>query len=148
MILLNDNDQRTSGEVWRDRLLTVAAAVVLGLTLSNVAPADDTSDHSEAAAKAEYKASMDKARAEYKAEKERCDSLSGNDKDVCHKDAKAAYKRAQADAKQARKTSDLTAEAGEDRREADYKVAKERCDALTGNDKDVCEKEAAAKYRQ
>ena len=61
MMLRNDNELRTPGEVWRDRLLTTAAAVVLGLTLSNVAPADEVSKETKKLANAEYKAAMDKA---------------------------------------------------------------------------------------
>ena len=30
------------GAVWRDRLLTAGAAIVIGLSLSNIAPADET----------------------------------------------------------------------------------------------------------
>src|SRR5687767_5100916 len=35
-------------------------------------------------------------------------------------------------------------DAEEDRIEADYKAAKAKCDAMKGNEKDVCEKEAKA----
>jgi hypothetical protein len=42
-----------------------------------------------------------KAEGEYDVAKERCDDKKGNDKDVCQKDAKAAYERAKADIKRA-----------------------------------------------
>jgi hypothetical protein len=42
-----------------------------------------------------------KAEAAYDVAKERCDDKAGNDKDVCQKDAKAAYERARADIKKA-----------------------------------------------
>lgn len=138
---------RTSAEVWRDRLLTTAAAVVLGLTLSNVAPADEMSKEAERASKAEYKAAMGQAKAEYKVAKERCDSLTGNEKDICQKEAKAGHERAKADAKAMNKSNRAGAEAMEEKREADFKVAQARCDSMTGNSKDVCEKEAEAKYK-
>ncbi len=143
----NNHQLRSTREVWRDRVLTAAAAVVLGLALSNVAPADEMSKESKATAKAEYKASMDKAKADYKAAKERCDSMTGNEKDVCQKDAKAAHTRAEADAKAAHKSNKAHTEANEEKREADFKVAKARCDSMTGNTRDVCEKEAEAKYK-
>jgi len=38
-------------------------------------------------------------------------------------------------------------DAEEDRIEADYKAAKAKCDAMQGNQKDVCEKEAKAKEK-
>jgi hypothetical protein len=37
-----------------------------------------------------------------------------------------------------------TRDAEEDRIEADYKAAKAKCDAMKGNEKDICEKEAKA----
>src|SRR5262245_6241230 len=42
-----------------------------------------------------------KAEAAYDVAKEKCDDQKGNDKDVCQKDAKAAYERARADIKRA-----------------------------------------------
>jgi hypothetical protein len=87
----NNDDLRTPGEVWRDRLLTAAAVVIFGLTLSNVAPADDVSKETRRVANAEYKAAVDKA-ADYKAARERCDSLAGNEKDIYVKEAEAKYK--------------------------------------------------------
>jgi len=149
MMLRNDvHDQlRTRGEVWRDRLLTTAAAVIFGLTLSNVAPADEISKETKRTADAEYNAVVEKAEADYKAARERCDSLAGNEKDICVKDAKAEEKRVKADAKALKKSTKANAEANEEKREAEFKVAKEKCDSMTGNDKDVCEREAEAKYK-
>jgi hypothetical protein len=43
-----------------------------------------------------------KADAAYELAKEKCDDLSGNAKDVCQKDAKAAQASAKADAKAAK----------------------------------------------
>jgi len=149
MMLRNDvHDQlRTRGEVWRDRLLTTAAALIFGLTLSNVAPADEISKETKRTADAEYSAVVEKAEADYKAARERCDSLAGNEKDICVKDAKAEEARVKADAKALKKSTKANAEANEEKREAEFKVAKEKCDSMTGNDKDICEREAEAKYK-
>jgi hypothetical protein len=46
---------------------------------------------------------MAKAEADYDVAKEKCDDQSGNAKDVCKKDAKAAFTSAKADAKSTRK---------------------------------------------
>ena len=146
-MLRNYDRPRTVGALWRDRLLTTGAAVILGLTLSTVAPADDASKESKRVAKAEYNAAVEKAEADYKAARERCDGLAGNDKDVCVKEAKAEQKRAKADAKAMKKSTKAHAEANEEQREANFKVAMEKCDSLSGNDKDVCQKEADAKYK-
>ncbi len=147
MVLRNDDPLRTSAEVWRDRLLAAAAAVVLGLTLSNVAPADEVSKETKRTSKAQYEATMDKAKAEYKVAQQRCQSMTGNEKDVCRQEAKADHARAEADAKAMNKSNRAGADANEEKREAEFKVARAKCDSMTGNSKDVCEKEADAMYK-
>lgn len=92
-------------------------------------------------------ASAEKARieADYKAQRTSCDSLSGNAKDICVEEAKGKEKVAKAELEYRRdasaKNQDEVAEA---RAEAQYAVAKERCDDLGGDRKDVCMKEAKA----
>jgi hypothetical protein len=86
------------------------------------------------------------AEADYKVAKERCDDKTGNDKDVCVKVAKAALTKAKADAKATRVSTDAKVDASKDKREADYKVAAEKCDAMTGDAKSACVKAAKAKY--
>ena len=76
--------------------------------------------------KATYDQHKATAKATYETAHKQCDSLSGNAKDICQAEAKAARKKTEATA------------------EADYDVAKERCDDKAGNDKDVCVKEAKA----
>jgi hypothetical protein len=109
--------------------------------------------------KARENARLARAEATYEVAKEKCDDMSGNQKDVCVKEAKAAYAKAKADAKVDRvaadssrkavdKTTDAKQEAAEDKREAEYKVAVEKCDAMSGNAKDACVREAKAKYNR
>jgi|SRR5690348_8798538 hypothetical protein len=94
-----------------------------------------------------------KADAQYDVAKEKCDDLSGNQKDVCVKEAKAAHVKGKGDAK-VMKVSDKTAEkradarkdASEDTRDAQYKVAVEKCDAMTGAAKDTCVKNAKTRF--
>ena len=86
------------------------------------------------------------AEADYKVAKERCDDKAGNDKDVCVKEAKAVMTRAQADAKASQKGTDAKMDASKDKRDADYKVAAEKCDAMSGDAKDSCIKSAKARY--
>jgi len=93
--------------------------------------------------RASYNAALDKASADYKMARDKCDALAGNGKDVCVEEAKGMEKRAKADAK---KVSDARVEARDDTREADYKVAAQKCDALTGVDKDSCVSAAKAKF--
>ena len=97
------------------------------------------------------------AQAKYNVAIEKCDDLAGNSKDVCVKEAKAGLVRAKADAKVDRVAmdtrQDATAkqvaarkDANEDKRDADYKVAIEKCDAVTGPAKDACVSNAKAQY--
>jgi hypothetical protein len=97
--------------------------------------------------KAREHAAAEIAEANYKVAKERCDDKTGNDKDVCVKVAKAELTKAKADAKATLKTAEARGDAAKDKREADYKVAAEKCDAMSGDAKSTCIKQAKAKYR-
>ena len=92
-----------------------------------------------------YDTAIKNAEAQFKADQSRCSSLSGNAKDICMAEATGKENVAKADAEAAYKQ---TPKAREDARvaraEASYKVAKEKCDDLSGNTKDVCVKEADA----
>jgi hypothetical protein len=79
-----------------------------------------------------------KANAEYGVAKERCDDKAGNDHDVCMKEAEAAKTKVLTDSKMAREMQEVRADASEDKREADYKVAVERCDSMAGDAKTGC----------
>jgi hypothetical protein len=98
--------------------------------------------------KAEYKATIAQADADYKTAKEACKAREGNDRDVCMKEAKAVHVRATADAKAKRKSAAAMADAHEDKNAAYYKVAKEKCDAMSGDSKDACIRDAKMKYHQ
>lgn len=95
--------------------------------------------------KEEFKAANDRADAHYKVAREKCNAMSGNAKDVCVAEAKGEQKkakaRAEADYKGDEKSRYNLRMAIAD---ADYEVAKEKCDARAGNDKDLCLKEAKA----
>ena len=81
--------------------------------------------------------------AQYKTAREACASLSGNARDICVAEAKGNHDVAKAEVEAAYKH---TPKARENARvayaEANYNVAKEKCDDLAGNPKDVCVKEA------
>ena len=107
--------------------------------------------------KAQYDARVARAEANYAVAKEKCDDRTGNDKDVCIKEAKAAQTKAKADAKVAHVSNDAThtasakrtdarKDAMEDKRDADYKVAVEKCDAMSGAAKSTCVQQAKARY--
>jgi hypothetical protein len=84
----------------------------------------------------------------YEVAKEVCDSKSGNDKDVCIAEAKAARDKAKADLKANKKIAEAQNDQMEAKLKADYKAASERCDTLSGNAKDSCQASAKARYFQ
>ena len=97
--------------------------------------------------KAEYNAAKARADADYNAARTHCKDISGNDRDVCVQKAKAARSKAKAEAKaNFEGTGEAKLDAREEIIEADYKVAKEKCDSLAGDAKDVCVAEAKATY--
>ena len=118
-------------------LLAMIAATGLALAGGVHAATDKTA----------YDSAVKAADAQYKTAKAACDSLSGNAKDVCVKEAKGKEKVAKADAEAAHRD---TARARQNARmaaaDATYDVAKEKCDDLAGNPKDVCVKEAKAAH--
>src|SRR5262245_41861718 len=82
---------------------------------------------------------------QYKADRDACKSMTGNQKDICIETAKGKEKVAKAENDAAYKdTEKAHYDARIARVEADYAVAKEKCDDLSGNQKDVCVKEAKA----
>ncbi|GAB3439343.1 BON domain-containing protein [Massilia solisilvae] len=88
---------------------------------------------------ATYRAVTQKAAAEYKAAAAKCNGMSGNDKDVCMAEAKAARARTESDAlAKYNQTSESRTKARERVADADYAVARAKCGAMSGADKDSC----------
>jgi hypothetical protein len=123
--------------------LMISLLAAAGIAFAGAANAAGTSTMSRDA----YKAEKDKIEAQYKADKDQCKSMSGNAKDVCQAEAKGHEKVAKAELEANYKNTDAarndvrTAKA-----DAAYDVAKEKCDDLKGNDKDVCVKQAKAAH--
>jgi len=99
--------------------------------------------------KNEHKAENDRIAAEFKTAKKNCDSMKANAKDICMAEAKGQQKVAKADLEARFKDSPKNREkARVAKADADYDVAKEKCDDQSGNAKDVCKKDAKAAYTQ
>lgn len=102
-----------------------------------------------AMSEAQYDAAVKAADARLKVDKEKCSTLSGNAEDVCKAQAEAEHTRQAEHAKAEMKgTSKARLEAAGEVAEANYKVAKERCDDFSGDPKDICLKEAKATYEK
>ena len=120
-----------------------------------IAKADNEAAYKDTEA-ARIDARIARAEANYEVAKEKCDDLKGNDKDVCVKEAKAAETKAKADARVAKASADpdrtaaakqaVRQDAAEDKRDAEYKVAVEKCDALAGTAKDNCVRDAKTRF--
>ena len=87
-----------------------------------------------------------KAKAAYAVAKEKCDDQAGNAKDVCVKEAKAVEVKALAQAKMSKEIREAKKDAKADTRDADYKVAIEKCDAMAGDAKTSCVSAAKVKF--
>ena len=87
-------------------------------------------------------------KARYAVAKEKCDNLGGNDHDVCLSQAKSERDKAAAEVKLAKTTADAIGDASSEHAEADYKVAREKCDSLAGDAKDSCIAQAKSRYGQ
>jgi osmotically-inducible protein OsmY len=88
---------------------------------------------------ATYRNVSQKANADYKAATAKCSRLSGNEEDVCTAEAKAARARTEADAIAQYNNSDKGRMASRTKvADADYAVAKAKCGAMTGAEKDSC----------
>ena len=96
-----------------------------------------------------YKARVAKADAESSVAIQKCDEKEGNAEDVCVKEAKAAkiqqtasaeaqMKTLKADDEAIQKSSDARKDAEQDMRDANYAVAKEKCEDLDGKPEDSC----------
>ena len=119
-------------------ILAQAAALCVGSLLF-------CSGASAAGDKAVYTDAKTSAKATYETDKKACDAMKDNAKDICVAEAKAKRVKTEENAEAAYKNTPKAREhAIHEIAEADYKVAKERCDDKKGNDKDVCVKEAKA----
>lgn len=119
-----------------------------------VAEAKAARTKSNAMAEADYKntpkarseAMATAADADYDVAKQRCDAKTGNEKDVCVKEGEAAQTKTKADAKAAEKSAVARNDASSDKRDADYKVAMEKCGGFAGAAKDNCQSTAKSTY--
>ena len=120
------------------KLTVLAAALAVGFT--GIARAEDRADRKV------HNADEQRIESEYKAAKERCDAMSGNQKDICVTEAKAKERVAKAenDAKNAKDPARAQARVERVKADAAYDVAKQKCQENKGNEKDVCLKQAKA----
>ena len=94
------------------------------------------------------KVAMTKADAAYAVAKQMCDDKNGNPKNVCMSEAKAAHTKALTDARLSEKVGEARKDAAQDKNDADYKVATEKCESLAGDAKASCVSAAKARFNK
>jgi hypothetical protein len=121
-----------------------ATAAQAQMTQTPAGKPDATKPRTEQPTRKVHNADEERIESEYKAAKEKCDALKGNQKDICVTEAKGKQKVAKAenDAKTAKDPVKAQSKVEEAKAEAAYDVAKQRCDEMKGNEKDVCMKQA------
>jgi len=88
---------------------------------------------------ATYRNLTQKAESAYRAATAKCDAKSGNDKDVCMAEARLTRTRTEADAlSKYNNTAASHAKARANVADAEYDLAKAKCDARSGAEKDSC----------
>ncbi len=118
------------------KLLVLSAA--LSCTFANMA---------FAMTKVEYKTQKDAITAEYKVNSDKCDSFKANAKDICMSEAKGVRKIALAELESAYAPTARNAEKMRlAKGDAAYDTAKEKCDDIAGNAKNICQKDAKAAH--
>lgn len=119
-----------------NKMIAAAIAIAFGLPVTSAQAMSD----------GDYKGQKERIGAEYRAAQQKCNSLSGNAKDVCVAQAKGTEKvaKAELDARRDNYTIEARHQVRIAKAEATNDVAKEKCDDLAGNAKDVCVKDARA----
>lgn len=117
-------------------LIAAAIAIAFGLPFASA----------QAMSEGDYKGQQDRIGAEYRAAQQKCNSLSGNARDICVAQAKGNEKVATAElgARRDNYTAEARHKVRVTKAEAVHDVAKEKCDDLAGNARDVCVKDARA----
>jgi hypothetical protein len=119
------------------------AQTAAGTDRSSTPPAATTEKPAHGMSREQKNAAEDRIEEAAKAEKKACKSMSGNAKDVCEAEAKAKEKVAKAELDyQYSATERNRVKLADMKAEAEYEVAKERCEDQTGDARSACKKQA------
>lgn len=120
-------------------IITAAVAMAFGAGTAAAA--------GEAMSRQDYEAQQERIEADYKAAREQCDRMKENAKDVCMAQAKGKHEVVKAQLEARRDPGPKRdAQVRKKQAEADYNVAREKCDDLPRDAKDACRKDAKATY--
>ena len=139
---------------YRNVLIYAACAVVLGgcNTMegvgTDIARGGEQIQDASQQVRQDWREARDRDDHEYRAAHATCDGLSGADRAACIDRAQAQYSAHMNDARRTYPRSGMRAETDEDRMEDAYDAARDRCEALRGEDEDRCMADARARYRR
>lgn len=130
---------RAPRHTMKHAIITLAMAMACG---AGTALAADT-----AMSRQDHKAQKERNEADYKSARQQCEGMKGNARDVCVAQAKGKHEVVKAQL-EARRDPGPKREAQVRRKqaEADYHVAREKCDDLSHGAKDACRQDAKATY--
>jgi len=139
------------------RLLSIAAAVALAFAgAAQAQQKQDTTrtdadkprvERNTAGERRVNEAKEDRIEADAKAAKAKCDGMKGQEKDLCQQQAKSQEKVRKAElAAQKDPSPRNQRKVEETKAEAEYEVAKAKCDMQGGKADNACKKEAKAQY--
>jgi hypothetical protein len=89
-----------------------------------------------------------KADVDFSVAQERCDDAKGNAHELCETQAKTAHTKALSSAKMSKKIDDARSDARDTDNDANWKMAKERCDTASGSAKTQCMDDAKTRYHK
>ena len=120
-------------------IVTVAVTMALGAGAA-VAAGNNMS-------REDHQARKERIEADYKAARQQCDGMKGNAKDVCTAQAKGKHEVVKAQLEAQRDPGPKRdAHVRKKQAEADYNVARRKCDDLRHGAKDACRDDAKATY--
>jgi hyperosmotically inducible periplasmic protein len=120
------------------KILCISLAALFSTSLAVAQAADNDA----------YKAAKDKAESDYKVAKDNCKTMKGNAEDICKEEAKVAEARAILDAtRQHQNTAKDVDKAQRKLADAEYDLAKERCDDMSGSAKSACKSDAKSAHK-
>lgn len=124
-------------------VLAMSAPYAQTATPSATAPAATAEKPAHGMTRDQKKAEEDRIEETAKSEKKACKSMSGNAKDVCEAEAKAKEKVAKAELEYKYSATDRNrVKLANMKAEAEYEVAKEKCEDQSGAAQTACKKQA------
>jgi len=103
-------------------------------------------EDSAAKVRSDWRAARDRNEREYETARTACTTGTEAQREACRDRARTAYVARMNEARRTYHRDELRAESEEDRREAAYEAARDRCDTLRGQDEERCIADARRRF--